>query len=139
MIPRGVPLLVLVSLLACGGTRSPSPASPAVADRDWELVALAQDANPRGAGGRPVTLRLDAAGGRASGFAGCNRYSAGYTLDGDRLTFGPAMSTKMACAEGMQLESAFLAMLPAVATYEVTGSTLVLRGAGGPLARLRTP
>jgi putative lipoprotein len=137
MIPRGA-LLLAVSLLACG-TRTPSPAPPPIADRDWELVALGQDTNPRGAGGRPVTLRLDAAGGRASGFAGCNRYGAGYTLDGDRLTFGAPISTRMACAEGMQLESAFLAMLPSVTTYEATGSTLVLRGAGGPLARLRTP
>jgi heat shock protein HslJ len=82
MRPRGVLLLVLQSLLACGGRRGPSPA---IADRDWELVALGQDTNTRGAGGRPVTLRLDAVGGRASGLAGCNRYGTGYTLDGDRL------------------------------------------------------
>lgn len=88
---------------------------------------------------RPATIQFDPTTGRAAGFAGCNRYSAGYTLAGDSLTFGPAVSTKMACAGGDELERAYLAMLPAIRSYALSDSTLTLNGSGGPLARFRAP
>lgn len=136
-----IPTLALLAALACGRTPAPSPTAtpPRITDRDWELVALGPNTTPRGADGRPVTLRLDAATGRAAGFAGCNRFSAGYALKGDRLTFQPPISTRMACAEGMELESAFLATLPSLTTYQATDSTLVLSGPDGPRARFRAP
>ena len=77
--------------------------------------------------------------GRAAGFAGCNRYSAGYTLAGDSLTFGPAVSTKMACADGDELERGYLAMLPAIKNYRLSDSMLTLNGSTGPLAHFRSP
>jgi heat shock protein HslJ len=80
-------------------------------------------------------LRLDAASARATGFAGCNRFSASYTLAGDSLGFGPAVSTKMACVEGDDLEREFLAALPAVASFSTIADTLVLHGPVGPIAR----
>jgi len=135
-----VALLALVSALGCGGTRPPSPPAPAAAapvardfvDRDWDLVVLAPDTRPPA--GRPVTMRFDSGSRRAAGWAGCNRYSAAYTRRGDGLTFGLAAATKMACPDGMAFESAFFGMLTQVTACEVTGSTLVLRGADGPLA-----
>ena len=100
-------------------------------------MALGDAAAPAGAGGRPATIQFDMANGRASGFAGCNRYSASFTLEGDRLTFGPAMSTKMACQDGDDLERRYLVILPDVTGYEQSDSTLSLVGAGGSLARFR--
>ena len=88
-----------------------------------------------GNGGKPVTLTLQSADNRASGNAGCNRYSGPFTLTGDRLTFGPAVSTKMACEQGTDVENAFLAMLPAVTSYVATDSSLTLVGDAGSLAR----
>lgn len=105
--------------------------------REWSLVAFGDAAAPAGAGGRPATIQFDVESGRASGFAGCNRYSASFTLEGDRLTFGPAMSTKMACEDGDALERRYLAVLPEVTGYERSDSTLGLIGAGGALARFR--
>jgi heat shock protein HslJ len=90
-----------------------------------------------GAGDRPLTLRLESAGSRAVGFAGCNRYSGAYTLAGDSLRFGPAISTKMSCGAADQIEQGYLAMLPVVVTYAAADTSLVLNGPGGSLARFR--
>ena len=59
--------------------------------------------------------------GTVSGNAGCNTFSGNYTVDGANLTFGPLISTRMAC-EGAKgtLETAFLAGLQATTTYEIT-------------------
>jgi heat shock protein HslJ len=58
-------------------------------------------------------------------------------LAGDSLRFGPAIATKMACADGDELERQFLGALPIVATYEATDSALILKGTSGPLARFQ--
>ena len=71
------------------------PARTQITDRDWVLVALGEQSSPLGRGNQPATLRLEASTSRAVGFAGCNRFSASYTLAGDSLRFGPAMATKM--------------------------------------------
>ena len=110
-------LLALVAM-ACKPKPETPPAvnssSVSIANRDWTLAQLGENTNPVGNGGNPVTLRLDSTELRASGNAGCNRYSGPYTLAGSRLSFGPAISTKMACDQGMDVETAFLSMLPSV-------------------------
>lgn len=108
-----------------------------ITDREWVLVALGDQSLPAGASSKPATLRLEASSFRAVGFAGCNRFSASYTLTGDSLRFGPAIATKMACADGDVLERRFLGTLPVVATYEATDSALILKGPSGPVARFR--
>lgn len=137
------PIAIALVLAGCAKheqTPSPAPA-PAraearpITDRDWDLVALGERDHPLGAGGKPATLRLDTAAQRAGGNAGCNRYSASYRLSGDSLSFGPGISTKMACPDGMDLENAWLGALAKVATFSATDSTLTLNGADGPLAR----
>lgn len=121
----------------CGGAAvgAGKADAAAITDRDWELAAIDGQPSPLGAGGRPVTLRLDAAAGRAGGFAGCNRYSAPYRLHHDSLSFGPAISTKMACTEGMDLERRYLVALPVITSFTRTDSTLTLSGPSGPLAQ----
>lgn len=137
-----------IVLIACGeapNERTPAPgalqqapsSSASIVERDWALATLGDSAAPPGAGGKPATIRFDSAAKRASGFAGCNRFSAQYTSVGDSLHFGPAISTKMACAEGDALERAFLSIIPEVSTFRATDSTLTLAGAGGPLASFR--
>lgn len=134
----------MLTIVACspkppGAERPPAATAATLTDREWVLVGLGELDGPLGAGGRPATIRFDPATGRAEGFAGCNRYSAAYTLTGDSLAFGPAVSTKMACVDGDELERGYLAMLPAVRSHELSDSTLTLNGSGGPLARFRTP
>jgi heat shock protein HslJ len=134
-----VPLLII----SCGGGTKPPAQGPAsspagsIAGHDWVLIELGEKRSLLGAGDRPVTLRFDGASSRATGFAGCNRYSASYQVHGDTLSFGPVAATKMACAQGDQLERDYLAVLPAISSYGVSDSGLTLRGGSGPTARFR--
>ena len=103
--------VVLAGLIGLACARAPEQedanlSRQAIADRDWELVALGDQADPLGAGGRRPTMRFTAADTSAGGFTGCNRWSSKYTMSGSALTFAPAISTKMACTEGMELETA---------------------------------
>lgn len=67
-----------------------------------------------------LTLTLGADG-RAYGNAGCNHWFAGYSLDGDRLSFGAAGSTRMMCAPAlMEQEARFLDSLGKVQRWDVS-------------------
>jgi heat shock protein HslJ len=59
--------------------------------------------------------------GQLTGSAGCNNYSAAYEIDGDQITIGPAITTRMACGEPediMQQEMAYLAALEMASSYQ---------------------
>ena len=131
---RLVSMLVVLALAGCAAHKSPARS---IEGRDWDLVALGERDHPLGNGSKPATLRLDAATKRAGGNAGCNRYNAAYVLAGDSLRFEAAMSTRMACDEGMDLETAWLGAMSHVATWSATDTTLELEGPDGRLARFR--
>lgn len=99
-----------------------------ITDRDWSLATLGGDTNPLGNGNRPPTLRLDSSNSRASGFAGCNRFTGSYTLNADSLSFGPLAATKMACAQGNEVEVAYLQALSQVRGFTASDSLLTLHG-----------
>jgi heat shock protein HslJ len=72
--------------------------------------------------------------GSLTGSAGCNRYTAGYEIDGDSISIGPAASTRMFCPEPegvMEQEAAYLATLQSAATYAIRGDNLELWNAEG--------
>jgi len=74
---------------------------------------------------------------RLTGSAGCNRYSAGYAVEGERIEIEPAAATRMACAkpEGiMAQEAVFLTALSMSSTWKIQGERLQLRTDGGALA-----
>jgi heat shock protein HslJ len=85
--------------------------------------------------GSTVSLAFGADG-KASGSAGCNRFTAGYTAEGSSLRFAPAAVTRMMCPqEGvMEQEAAFLKALESVTTSRVEADRLELRTADGALA-----
>jgi polar amino acid transport system substrate-binding protein len=78
--------------------------------------------------------------GSVAGSAGCNSYSAAYSVDGTSLTVSAPASTSQTCStpEGvMEQEQAFLSDLQAAAAYALSGSSLTLSDAGGtPLLQL---
>ncbi|WP_405490666.1 META domain-containing protein [Streptomyces sp. NBC_00096] len=82
-------------------TEPPAPASPLV-DTVWTVDSLRSGGTasslPAGAEGR-ARFAL-AADGTASGSLGCNRFDAKATVEGNRLTFGPLTTTRMACEGG---------------------------------------
>ncbi len=68
------------------------------------------------------------ADGRLSGSAGCNTYNADYTVDGEQISIGPAITTRMFCAgEGvMEQEMAYLQALEKANRYQIEGDVLTL-------------
>lgn len=110
---------------------APTPAAPKVlplAGTEWQCLTIAgmPVKDPQ-----PPTLAFGADG-RASGFAGVNRYGGSWeAAAGTALKLGPMAATRMAGPpERMDLEQRFLAALEGVESATVQGPTLTLhRGA----------
>ena len=86
---------------------------------EWSLV-----------GGLGQTLLL--ADGHASGSGGCNRFAGGYELEGERLSFQPLASTRMACGpKVMQAESDYFVALGRTAGLALADADLVLYDEAG--------
>jgi heat shock protein HslJ len=121
--------LAALALAGCGSSASLAQPAAALEGTPWTLVAL-RGASVAGMPHAP-SLLLQADQKRASGSSGCNRYTGGYTLAGEHLSFGPAAGTRMACMQGMEQEQAFLDALSAVAAWRIEGQRLELRDANG--------
>lgn len=96
------------------------PASPV---GSWQVVRIGdQDAVSQ------VKSRLRfAADGTVTGTGGCNRLRAHATITDERLSFGPIISTRIACfGAAMQQESAVLTKLEKVKNWHRQGDVLVL-------------
>lgn len=103
----------------------------AVVDVYWKLIELNGAPAPLGSGGKEAHLLLQLDKPIVRGFGGCNRFSGEYVLDGDKLLFNRLISTRMACAEGMTLESEYLAALGRVAGWTREKQNLSLSDAAG--------
>jgi heat shock protein HslJ len=109
--------LILAAAVALGGCAAAYDRQ--LGGAEWRAVDI---------NGAPVlaeaaaTLRLDS--GRASGNAGCNRFSGSYELARvqERLRFGPLATTRMACAPAiMEQEQRYLSILEFVRSYNFYG------------------
>lgn len=130
---------ILLAMAACGkgGEGEPLPSAP-LTRTSWVLESVA-GANVVQPG--QATLTFDDAG-QASGKGTCNRFSGNVTIDGDRISFGPLMATKMACVEPelMTQETSYLSALEAAERFTVAGDTLriFVKGGAEPMRFLRT-
>ena len=71
---------------------------------------------------------------KVSGIAGCNNYSSSYQVDGDRLTFSPAATTRKLCVDPlgiMKQESAYLVALEQVQTFQLRNNKLEMQDSNG--------
>ena len=123
----GNPLEVLVRRVA----EPVRHAGPVLEDTVWELRTLDGETAVAGAGDRKPDIQFLADEMRAGGFSGCNRFSGGYSREGGSshgspLKFGPLAGTMMACAEGGELEQAYLQALGRVDAFRLQGDTLSL-------------
>ncbi|AHV94788.1 META domain-containing protein [Bordetella holmesii] len=126
------PLMLALSLAACASRpvappivgQQPGQQSDVLAQTTWELARWTL---PGGAlrpvphahsNERPITLTFtrQADRGQATGFCGCNNYSAQYVVaNGSLLLQDTPVSTRMACpAANMELEQEYLAGLTRV-------------------------
>ena len=70
------------------------------------------------------------ADGKAAGSTTCNRYSGSYERDVSDLSFGPLMTTMMACLNPSP-EADFMAAMEQVASYQVVDEQLLLVDGNG--------
>jgi heat shock protein HslJ len=95
----------------------------AMLDGSWRLVTL----NGKPIAGGEISLEFDPAAGRASGSTGVNRWSGGYKLDGQSITFGPLVTTRRAGSPAaMRLEHQFTQALDSAAEITADADRLVL-------------
>lgn len=95
---------------------------------------LAEDIGGGGVIDRLQTVLEIAGDGRISGTGGCNRIAGTARVKGARISFGPIVSTRMACAPAvMDQERKFLAALEKARRWHVDPARgkLALLGARG--------
>lgn len=118
-------LLALLILSACSSGNSASVTGT------WKLVSYGSASNQT-----PATADVDTSiefkDGQVNGNVGCNGFGGDYKVDGDRLTFGPIMSTMMFCEGPVgDQEMGTLMVLKESATFVLDGDTLTVTSADG--------
>jgi len=124
------PRLRLVRVLSKEESGKPAQALNADLGRSrWVLSAIEPSGHPEAdwaASG--ITAQFDVWGGRLSGHAGCNNYSAAVAVSGDRMQVSPPASTRKACASqtAMALEQEYLERIAGTTAFALTGDRLEL-------------
>ena len=120
-----------VLLTACAAQTPEGPAQKEIEQK--EIMPLAGSEWATDIEGQFIQFGAE---GKVSGNGGCNRFGGAYTQDGTALSFGPLMSTKMACMI-LSDEQKFFDVLANTKQAEITHLTLVLKDeAGDVLASL---
>jgi heat shock protein HslJ len=104
----------------------------------WKLTHLGEAPVSVAEKQREPHFILNPADKRISGSGGCNRFTGGYELQGDRLIFKQMAGTMMACVDAMDTEKAFLSALGKSAQARIKQQQLELLDASGSvLARFQ--
>ena len=75
---------------------------------------------------KKMTLNFDPSTGQVNGTGVCNSYSSTYVVSGNTIKFSPAISTKMMCPEGTNLEYNFFQALHNASSYSLKRGKLTL-------------
>jgi len=130
VIPQRLLILGIV-----GFTLLASPASAQrrarLLDTEWKLTHLDGKAVTLAGKQRAPSLLFKSGETSLTGSTGCNRLSGTYRLNRAEMIFSGMAVTKVACAEGMEMESAFLRALETVRAWKITETRLELFDAGG--------
>ena len=110
---------------------SENPGPSELENVEWKLIELERLAIQPSQRGAP-TMTLSSKEQRAQGFAGCNRFSADYELDGEKLNFTGFALTQMGCLQPTP-EPSLIKALGAAASWKIDGHTLELFDASGSL------
>jgi len=93
----------------------------------WTLYSLSgTPVNQQDTLKKQPALQFDLVNNHVSGNTGCNQLGGNAAVEGDSLSFGQLITTKMACAGVMELESQFLDALDRVNRYDFSNEDLLL-------------
>jgi len=113
---------------ARGEPTAPSSTGHSLANTQWMLKSFGSaSVEQMVAEKSPITLKFEA-GDRAGGSGGCNSYGSNYQVQGNRLSFGPILSTKRACLEDAltQQEQQYFRALESAGTFTLTDDRLTI-------------
>jgi copper homeostasis protein (lipoprotein) len=99
----------------------------------WKLVRLGNQPVMVRPNRREPHVQLSPEGMRVQGFGGCNRFFGSYALEGQALRFDKMGMTRMACADGMEQEQAFMKALESTVRWNILGEHLELYDVQGKL------
>ena len=116
-------LLALFFLTACGGSGGEAPDLDGT---EWGLVEMNGEAIPE-----DIEITIAFSEGQISGQSACNRYFAGYTQEGTKLTFGQAGSSNLYCEGLMDFEADYLQALSEVKSFELKDDIMTLKNESG--------
>ncbi|MBU2940873.1 META domain-containing protein [Lacinutrix sp. C3R15] len=71
-------------------------------------------------------LSFDETTNRVSGYAGCNRFSGNYTVEGNHIEFTNIIATRMYCKETMTAEQNVINALEKATTFTIANNELTL-------------
>lgn len=117
-------------------SRAPSEPAPVVDNLEntyWKLMLLGGEKVVVVENQREPHLVLRSEDHRVTGSTGCNRLTGSFNLEGDRLSFGQMVTTRMACVHGMETEATLTAALTQVAGFKMIEDRLELYDAEGQL------
>ena len=132
---KKITVVILFGLLVTACNIIQKPTDTLLEGTSWELVYVQKHLVADG-----ITITAAFQDGAVSGSSGCNSYSGSYETDGKEISFGPLVSTLMACMDPdnvMEQESQFLAWLQEAQTFSVNqGELMIFRPDGEALTFL---
>ncbi|WP_341676958.1 META domain-containing protein [Niveibacterium sp. SC-1] len=134
---RGLAVLATLGVMsACAAPGADKASDPLPLENTmWNLDQL----EGQGIAGdaRPPFVSISSDKTRISGFSGCNRFTGAFKLEGASLSLGPLAGTRMACAQGGELEDRFLRVLGQVDRYAQDAGYLYFYVGSVPVARFK--
>lgn len=123
-------ILLLIVLSACKpsnkiGELVGVPKERPLENTYWVLVEINGTAIVQN-DSKKLFIQLDPATKGISGFAGCNRLSGGYVLDGKKIKFS-TITTRMFCQDEMKTEDDFIQGLNKIAEFSIEEHELSLK------------
>jgi heat shock protein HslJ len=126
IILRSLKAFLLIGCLVSIG--SSAYAADEIAGPTW-LVESVTGAGTIDTGQTQLVIAAD---GRVSTTVGCNRIAGSAKIDGDKLSFGPLISTRKACAPAlMDAEQKYMTALAAVRSFRIEGTMMTFAGEAG--------
>jgi heat shock protein HslJ len=124
------PRLRLIEVVSREASGAAGPALDAdLGGTHWVLSAIEPSDHPASAwAASGITAEFDPSGGRVSGFAGCNNYTAALAVSGDQMEVSQPASTRKACRAqaAAELEQEYLQRIATTTAFAVTGDRLNL-------------
>lgn len=124
-------LLLLLTILACSACAN--TAKTASGDLPPEGEMLLTSVLGYNVASKGLTFTFNPEKNRVSGETGCNGFSANYKREETKISFHAAMSTKMYCANNMEIEDKILSTLPEVFKFVRDGNEFLFYSEKGEL------